>query len=102
MKETNYNLEREDIVHFVVRKLGFNVDNIIKLDCEDLTNVYGVHISNKSGCEASLLLGLDRCEVCIEKGSTDKDIKKIWQRHVYSTLNYGDFKNLFDVDELTK
>lgn len=103
-KEIDFKLEREDVVHFVVRKLNCFVDNITKFDVkndDELNGCFGVHISNKKGFEASLLLSETKCEVNVEKGSIDKDIEKLWFRHIFVTLHKGDFSKLFD-EELAK
>lgn len=101
MREINYKLEREDVVNFVVRKLDCFVDNIVELNVEDMQNNFGVHISNDKGFEASLLLSEDGCEVNVEKGNIEKNIEKLWARHIFVLLHKGSFHDLFE-ENLTK
>ncbi len=92
-------IEREDVVDFVVRKLGCCIEQLEQFEEGD----FAVRVFNKQKeLDAILFLSENSCKVMELENKFDKDVKLLWARHVYNTTLKGDFNKLYNDDGLTK
>lgn len=94
-------IEREDVVEFVVKKLGCCIEQLEQFEDDS----FAVRVFNKqTGLDAILFLTDASCKVMEFENKFDKDVKLLWARHVYCVTKMGNFSKLFldPQDELTK